>query len=265
MGAKLLHLQKYTSSYQKRYPNTTIILVRSEAAFFWSTEHAQRKDLVPVVEILEATGSITSTRRKNQVPTLEPSSLLPKHRVLVHAFSNGGCCQLATLSKILSESQIASSSTGTTGAIVLDSCPGTSSLSSAQRAFASAVSHPLMRILARILITLLYCFELIMRHVFRKRSIIQRMKHRLNDPQILPWTGKNTPRLYIYSEGDDLVAASAVEEHIADAREKGLNVQAEKYGKESRHVAHARTDPGRYWGAIGRIWEEALELEERNA
>lgn len=46
VGAKLPHLQKYTSTYREQYPNTTIILIRSEAAFFWSTERTQVRLLI---------------------------------------------------------------------------------------------------------------------------------------------------------------------------------------------------------------------------
>lgn len=49
------------------------------------------------------------------------------------------------------------------------------------------------------------------------------------------------PRLYIYSDTDELVSAHWVDEHVADAKQKGVDVSVEKYGT-SAHVSHARTD-----------------------
>jgi hypothetical protein len=89
------------------------------------------------------------------------------------------------------------------------------------------------------------------------------MKSHLIKPGVLPWMRKGTPRLYIYSDGDDMVASSVVEAHIEEAKKRGLNIHAEKFGKESKHVAHARTDPQRYWAAVERIWKEALVLGEK--
>ncbi len=152
-----------------------------------------------------------------------------------------------------------------TSAIILDSCPGDESLSAAQRAFSSAFSRSIIRILANVFVALLYCLQILARYLFRQKSILQHMKYRLNDSHVLPWTGKGTPRLYIYSDGDEIVASGAVEEHVTEAKAKGLNVRAEKFGNESKHVAHARADPKRYWGAVERVWREALESEGMDA
>lgn len=188
-------------------------------------------------------------------------------RKLIPLLPVGGCCQLTTLSDILSAREPTSSNsiTHTTSAIILDSCPGNESLSAARSAFSSAFSHPIIRILANILVTLLYCLRILASYFFRKQSIIQRMKSRLNDQNMLPWTRKGTPRLYIYSDGDEIVAMGAVEAHAAEARVRGLNVHTENFGGESKHVAHSRADPKRYWGAIERVWREALVLESKDA
>jgi hypothetical protein len=101
-----------------------------------------------------------------------------------------------------------------------------------------------------------------MRLIFRQKSIISSMRSWLNNPDMLPWVKKNSPRLYIYSEGDEMVLAEAVERHMSDALGKGLNVHSVKFGKESKHVAHARTDPSRYWGATEQMWKAAIEAQD---
>ena len=82
------------------------------------------------------------------------------------------------------------------------------------------------------------------------------MRAALNQAQVLPWTNVKTPRLYIYSDNDQLVAQKDVAEHIAEAKELGFNVRAE-YFKGSSHVSHARLDPDRYWDAVRNVWADA--------
>lgn len=50
-----------------------------------------------------------------------------------------------------------------------------------------------------------------------------------------------------------------VEKHAEKAREVGLNVRMERF-EDSKHVAHARADPERYWGAVRRLWEDAVRV-----
>jgi hypothetical protein len=169
-----------------------------------------------------------------------------------------------TLADIISNRCVSSPATltYTTSALILDSCPGDESFSSAERAFTISLSHPLLRILVKLSVIILFTFELIMRHVFRKKPIISSMRSRLNDPDTLPWVKKHSPRLYIYSEGDEMVPAKAVEQHMNDAIEKGFNIRSVKFGKESKHVSHARTDPSRYWGATEQMWNAAIDMQD---
>lgn len=65
---------------------------------------------------------------------------------------------------------------------------------------------------------------------------------------------------YLYSPVDELIPPEDVERHAAEARSRSAvrDVRLERFEK-SPHVAHARTDPERYWRAIRRIWEESAE------
>ncbi|EEB97368.1 hypothetical protein MPER_03326, partial [Moniliophthora perniciosa FA553] len=65
-----------------------------------------------------------------------------------------------------------------------------------------------------------------------------------------------TPRLYAYSDTDEVVAHESVEEHLEGIRTI-LNVRAERF-TGSRHVSHAKKDPKRYWSAVEGLWNEAL-------
>ncbi|KAJ7198494.1 hypothetical protein GGX14DRAFT_343197, partial [Mycena pura] len=80
----------------------------------------------------------------------------------------------------------------------------------------------------------------------------------LQQPELVPFADKRTPRLYIYSNEDKLVQAASVEKQVAEARKRGLSAYVECF-QGTAHVAHAKKDPGRYWGVISRHWAEAVK------
>jgi hypothetical protein len=60
-------------------------------------------------------------------------------------------------------------------------------------------------------------------------------------------------RTYIYSETDALVGHEDLEAQAAEAKILGFDVRMEKFDG-SLHVAHARKDEARYWGAVQETW-----------
>ena len=169
---------------------------------------------------------------------------------------SGGALQLVELSRMLQASGQTLGMPSTT-AIIYDSVPGKPELSSALSAFLAPVRSTLVRILMSIPLTIVYYVLVAIAFITRRRSPFERMRSELNKGQVLPWTTEETPRLYIYSDTDKLVNHKHVAEHIANAKELGLNVRGE-YFKGSPHVAHARADPDRYWDAIRKVWVEAI-------
>ena len=133
--------------------------------------------------------------------------------------------------------------------VILDSCPGRGGIEVTQRAFANAVRNPILRRLANL-------YAVLAHWIFGKEATILKMRTTLNKYLLLPWFSKHTPRLYLYSQADDIVPWTEVEEHAEEARKAGLNVRMERF-EGSPHVAHARTDPERYWGAVKKVWEDA--------
>ena len=85
---------------------------------------------------------------------------------------------------------------------------------------------------------------------------LARISAYLNSPTSLP----PVPRLYLYSPIDELIPPEDVERHAAQAKVQAgvTDIRMEKF-ENSPHVAHARTDPERYWSAVKRVWEEAGE------
>ncbi|KAF5342474.1 hypothetical protein D9611_001264 [Ephemerocybe angulata] len=259
MGARLPHLLKYVAAYNDIYPDATKIVIRSEASIFWMTESRRKANLAPVVETLEALGYVGASQTRKHVDgaPIEPSGAIPNPRILLHTFSNGGAWQVDALSKSLQD-RVPASSVGESGlspsAMVLDSSPGDGGLKATQKAFLTAVRHPILRRLASLMITLLVFISWVHLRLGGEPPLI-RVKKALNDHKLLPWFSKTTPRLYMYSEADDLIPYPEVEAHAETARKEGLEVRLERF-KDSPHVAHARADPDRYWGAVKQLWKD---------
>jgi len=208
----------------------------------------------------------------------------PSSGLLVHAFSNGGCLTLKMLNELMRPSRaeerqpIAASATPIPArAIVLDSCPGLASLSGIIAAFTAGVKNPLVKIPLMGVLSVVYTFlrlwdmcvplslflsasgpararkltSTFLRRIRRRPSILARVSAYFNSPALAP-----VPRLYLYSTTDKLVPCADVERHAAEARSLGLEVHAERF-EATPHVAHARVDPKRYWGAVQDVWERS--------
>ncbi|KAJ4501266.1 hypothetical protein C8R41DRAFT_806576 [Lentinula lateritia] len=260
MGAKLPHILKYTKVYEDMYPNATQIIVQSEPHFFWSSKRTRMNNLVPVAEVLEAHGC-NGTRQES------PSRDDNPPRILVHSFSNGGGLQMYTLGNLL-RARLGSSSSSCRpssrlSAVVIDSCPGNASFRGAIQAFTAALpKNSPLRIPVIIFITLLYGFGIIRHRIFGVQPIFERLKEALlrKGPEggILPWMTEKTPRMYICSKKDELTPVEQIEEHVKEAKYRGLNAQIVVY-EDTPHVGHARRYPEQYWGAVKDLWTQAVE------
>ncbi|KAL4257767.1 TMEM53 family protein [Pleurotus pulmonarius] len=80
----------------------------------------------------------------------------------------------------------------------------------------------------------------------------------MGEPDVLLVASADAPRLYVYSDKDEMVRAEVVEKHVRRVRGLGYTTRVEKF-VGSRHVQHARSDPDRYWGAVRETWSEACK------
>ncbi|KAI9163269.1 paxu protein [Paramyrothecium foliicola] len=69
-------------------------------------------------------------------------------------------------------------------------------------------------------------------------------------------------RLYVYSREDDLIGYGDIENHIAETKEQGWEVDVELF-KGSNHVGHMRMFPQEYWAAIRASWLRAVGTENQ--
>lgn len=176
---------------------------------------------------------------------------------MIFNIKTGGAFMLLSLDHLLSSRGLEAPAS-ITSALVLDSNPGYGNLQFAQRAMTANVKNQISSLGIRLLLIITYAFAWIMGLLVQGNPIrFVRMREALNKDNLLGWMDKKTPRVYLYSEMDEIVPFEAVEEHAREAVAKGFEVQLERF-KESTHVSHARQDPERYWGVVKSLWRTAV-------
>jgi len=161
-------------------------------------------------------------------------------------------------------------------AIILDSLPSHSGIIQNGSGFVTSIKNPHIRSVAAVPASIAFSTLLGSLYLLGSRLSFFAMSARLLSRDIVPGLSDySTPRLYIYSEGDEVVDYRDVEAHLRRLREaadvdeqrrpsEGFvgvldPISVEKFGFDSRHILHVRTDAGRYWAAVDRLWEDALK------
>lgn len=152
-------------------------------------------------------------------------------------------------------------------AVVFDSSPGLGSLSLTLRAFTAPYKSWWKKWPAYAFIFTLYgfswlfrlCAELALRLLSTlahpvSNSLLRRPPILLTLSKYLTTSLPPVPRLYLYSTTDLLIPLADVEAHADAAKERGVQVRMEKF-EGTDHVAHARREPERFWGAVKEVWE----------
>ena len=175
----------------------------------------------------------------------------------------GGSHQMVTLQRVLRRRMQVSFESpvkipSTVSAIVLDSSPGKGSLRQKISAFQAAAKSQFKKITVAIIISLIWLVAQIRLFLFGTKTSQDIVQESLLHPSLLPWMDQRTPRLYIFSKGDELIPWKHVQAHTERAKAKGIDVRTEIY-ETSGHVLHSRADPERYWGSISKLWKYALE------
>ncbi|KAH8826954.1 hypothetical protein DL96DRAFT_1604977 [Flagelloscypha sp. PMI_526] len=225
LAAGLPHLTKYVDSYAELYPSSTIILVRARGSTNWTSDTENKRLLGPAVELLKGTGHLQ--------PGVRPPS------TLVHIFSNGGGFKTLLFSELLAQGA-KETIPAPKSLIVLDSLPGEGGLAHIVLTYTISLKNWLTKTI--IAIPVAFAYAIIMGWIIVSR-------------QPMP----DTPRLYMFSSGDELVRIEDVERHVAESKRRGFQTSTEVFGKSSLHVAHVRTDPDRYWRSIKESWVSAPE------
>ncbi|PIL34039.1 hypothetical protein GSI_03748 [Ganoderma sinense ZZ0214-1] len=245
LGAKMATLRKYGDAYGKLYPSSAQIVIQADSLRYWKLGSARDRAVLPAVQNLKKMGLFSAA----------PEG--PPPRILIHALSNGGAMSLWDMAAVLRKHNI-QPPPGSKCAIIFDSTPTPPTYTLTVRAFTAGMRGWLRKLLTAGVLTVVFFLSFVIRTILRRPRPLTREIAGLNDPALLPWTSKATPRLYLYSTADIIVPASSVEEHAAHARMAGFPVEMVNFGR-SAHVSHARDYPEQYWDAVKGFWAQATK------
>jgi hypothetical protein len=253
LDARDAHLAKYVRQYQEVFPRSAILLVKSRLAGA-NLDSVGRKDASAAVSPIRAA-----------FPDLDPtgpdsSAGGAPPGLLVHVFSGGGSSSLHHLYDVYA----ASSSGAATGDLVakkpvlprhvtiFDSSPNVFSYGTIVAAVKFGVQG--MSLLTRLLmlpfIHLLVSAWWVRIRILRLPDILELYARSHNDAAKV----RETRRLYIWSDVDDIVPPADVFRHASAARLAGFDARKVLFAG-SGHVAHARAQPERYWRLVKDTWE----------
>ncbi|KAH8197466.1 hypothetical protein TruAng_008361 [Truncatella angustata] len=232
------HLNKYILGYLLLYPNAKIILILGPMVkLFYQSLEQRSHNMETVVNALTGAGE----------------------RVLVHGMSNtGGVNYAATLHAYR---RMNPGKTFPHVLSVFDSTPGSTSVRtnigpwSRAMAIGAASWFPgpmiIPQFFAMIFLLglhgMLYLRGIPSPAVFSTKAV--------NDPD---FEGLKARRIYLYGTHDEIIQWQALEEHAAQAKQRGYQTDLERF-EGTGHVGHMRGEPERYWRAIREAWAKAID------
>ncbi|CAG9992166.1 unnamed protein product [Clonostachys byssicola] len=238
------HIAKYVEQYQALYPGATILVIES-FLYHFLRPFTLREELTPVVPAIR--GILGDGANQTGKPQL-----------LLHVFSNSGLGTSWVLRNVYqAESPANDKGILPQHATIFDSSPGRYDYWAVVAALLYGIpsSAWLQRIAAMPLAHMLSGGIWVWCRVFGGEDWVLRYAQAANNPSRVD----EVCRAYAYGRADRLVPAHWVEAHAADATVQGFNVKKMvDFGAKSAHVAHARTDPSRYWALVADTWKSAV-------
>jgi hypothetical protein len=251
-GATSGRIAVYCRAYQRLYPQTPILIVRTQVTDYSLANRqlsAVQARLSPAHKYISSLFPITSP----------PSSESSGHRqegALLHIFSNGGCATALQLGKMLrrsSRGEDASHLPIPFVGLILDSCPGMLAFDNIYAAASMQIpqSQPLYSIGRAILWPYIKVYVAMQRAgiVTSSNDVIRD----LNDSTLFGLG----PRLFLFSKTDTVIAADDIAAHAKQAAELGFDVRTEVW-EDAVHCALPMADSQRYWNAVEAFTSRAL-------
>lgn len=261
MDAAPRHILKYVAGYQKLYPTSRLLLIRSSAPdWFWRSQRVQQSRIDPGIAVINSIcrghGPNSQSNRSGPTHRVSPPE---RAEILLHVYSNGGSNQACSLLRTYLER---TSRTLPPHVTVFDSCPGRGTFKRSMRALSSVLPRSLWS-----RIPLYICFYILLSLYWLAyipwgfADPIERVRRDFNDASLM----SEVRRCYIYSEEDVMIDFHDVEDHAHEAVARGFAVQKAKF-QGTGHCAHVRIGDGiQYWNAVRTAWNGAAGAETAGA
>ncbi|KAH7382482.1 hypothetical protein DE146DRAFT_770547 [Phaeosphaeria sp. MPI-PUGE-AT-0046c] len=245
-GAQNRYIAKYTSKYQSLFPTSRIMVIATTAKDL-CFRNSRRKQyyLKPAVERISSLEYLSACG--NDAGTL------------MHVFSEGGsnkACELAEAYFTITGRRLPVS------ALCFDSTPGHPRYLRLCNALNKSLPQiPVLKhtglLLGSVVLGAIWITYVGIKGY--ENNVITRTRQRLLDP--VHWN-LSSPRCYLYSINDQLIAWKDVNEHAELSMRMGFPV-TEVLFEQSGHVGHARQDPELYWNAVMATWHSTIMCDEK--
>lgn len=253
-GATAKRIEKYTLGYHNLWPNSPILLIRTNAAEYacWPVKSLRAK-LGPAQREIRR---LLSERRINCQMGLKANSQTESEDlgILLHMFSNGGA-NVAThlviaMNNILGV--LAQAKPLPLRQIVFDSCPGDLAINTTYVAasYSFSPTHPLRPLICAVLYLVVASIAGL-EIVGLRKPLAKTLCDQLNNPSIF---SSKAHRLYLTSKADVIVSSMDVQTHRDQALAGGLKTETVVFEK-ARHCCLVLEDEATYWNAIASTWD----------
>ncbi|PLN84284.1 hypothetical protein BDW42DRAFT_183640 [Aspergillus taichungensis] len=250
-GATPRRIHKYIEGYRGEFPGSCILLITSIVLdITLRTIHAIRARLQPARDAITRVLTTHNDRANVAAPNGDSSN---SSSILLHIFSHGGSNTAVQLALSWQEEH---NYPLPLGGVILDCSPGDTTF---RRSYNAAVlslpseTTPHVQSIGRALLYPTIATVTVLQHLHLMASV-RDLRRQLNDPAVF---GVGVPRLYLFSEADEMVGAHNVRSHAVNARRCGFAVD-EVVFRSAEHCALVLEDAGRYWGAVRQFWGEVL-------
>ncbi|KAI9336335.1 hypothetical protein BDR26DRAFT_1008890 [Obelidium mucronatum] len=249
------HLAKYAQVYRSK-GYTTIVQLSTTADYnlCHGNQDLKSQDFDSLIAYIKEHSLVEPHKDDNNI--ISNNNASGNDKIVIHCFSNGGVFKLRRFITSLHAQNLTLKSTH----VILDSCPGRPSALSGAGFLTSGITNPYLKSIVWTLsyaglVPFLTLFGTSNHAISRSASYAVSTKNK--DGNV------HGPRLFLYSDSDDLVQASEVRGYIQEAKKEGVVVE-ERFFVGSPHVMHAVVFKEEYWNTVDRFLGLGMKPNNKN-
>lgn len=254
-GATTRRVNHYVTGYRRNYPHAEILLIRTVfldiSVRSFATIRARLEPALHAIRriLFHQTGSKDGSSTTSIIAAEEDKPTCSRKDILLHVFSHGGCnTALQLMAAMPPDERVRFHAR--LRLLVFDCCPGDTSF---QRAYEAAhLSLPPQMPLRRLGAAGAYGAVCAV-HALQASGLmhsVRDLRQELNGPE---FAGRGARRLYLFSDGDRVVAPGGVISHARAAEQAGYPTEMARFSKGA-HCALIVEDASRYWDIICGQW-----------